>query len=277
MKRYFEFIGKDAKKGVESSKFWEVWTDDTTLRTRYGKIGSSGQTTLKNFNSISDADKALEKAIAEKTKKGYTESNSLESSEDNDEEETYSRIDANDPEVIMEAEILGQWAKKYIPIALINFELEQQPLGIPNEYIWSQHNGVEYDYMSNGFEPISDLSNPVMSYVITQNPKLDSENYESVTTEINRFCERCQGEGIVDDDDCPDCDGAGTQYFEIPISYPLIISSEEELITFSQTFSGTTEYEEKTPTLSVAKFCAECGAKREPKSAKFCSTCGTAF
>lgn len=73
MKRYFEFIGSDGKTGVEHSKFWEIWVDGTTLRIRYGKIGANGQTTLKSFESVKDAEAAEAKAIAEKIKKGYSE------------------------------------------------------------------------------------------------------------------------------------------------------------------------------------------------------------
>jgi uncharacterized protein (TIGR02996 family) len=65
--RYFEFI-----EGT-SSKFWEVLVDGTTLKTRYGKIGSGGQQTIKEFESKADAAKELDKLVHEKTKKGYTE------------------------------------------------------------------------------------------------------------------------------------------------------------------------------------------------------------
>lgn len=65
MKQYFEFV--DAK----SSKFWEVWIEGTTMFTRFGKIGGNGQTTVKEFPDAVAAQNALEKAVAEKTKKGY--------------------------------------------------------------------------------------------------------------------------------------------------------------------------------------------------------------
>jgi DNA ligase 1 len=65
MKQYFEFV--DAK----SSKFWEVWIEGTTIFTRFGKIGVNGQTTVKEFPDAVAAQNALEKAVAEKTKKGY--------------------------------------------------------------------------------------------------------------------------------------------------------------------------------------------------------------
>ena len=67
MKRYFEFV--DAK----SSKFWEVWIEDISLCVRFGKIGTNGQTTLKEFPDAEAAEQARDKAIAEKIKKGYVE------------------------------------------------------------------------------------------------------------------------------------------------------------------------------------------------------------
>jgi predicted DNA-binding WGR domain protein len=67
VKRYFEFVD-DA-----SSKFWETWVEDTTLSVRFGKIGTNGQTTVKEFPDTGAAEQARDKAIAEKTRKGYVE------------------------------------------------------------------------------------------------------------------------------------------------------------------------------------------------------------
>lgn len=73
-KRYFEFQGEDTRRGTSSSsKFWEVWVEDSTLYTRFGKIGAQGQTTLKEFAETALAYKAEDHAIASKIKKGYLE------------------------------------------------------------------------------------------------------------------------------------------------------------------------------------------------------------
>lgn len=73
-KRYFEFVGEDAQRGVEaSSKFWEIDTDGTEVTVRFGKIGTNGQTTVKSFDSEDEATKHSDKLVAEKTKKGYVE------------------------------------------------------------------------------------------------------------------------------------------------------------------------------------------------------------
>ena len=66
-RRRFEF-----SEGT-SNKFWEVWTEGTNLYTQYGRIGSAGQTTVKNYPDAAAAQKAAEKLIAEKTGKGYAE------------------------------------------------------------------------------------------------------------------------------------------------------------------------------------------------------------
>ena len=66
-KRYFEF-----SEGT-SNKFWEISMDGGNVKTRYGKIGTPGQQTLKELGSPAAAKKEYDKLIAEKTKKGYQE------------------------------------------------------------------------------------------------------------------------------------------------------------------------------------------------------------
>jgi predicted DNA-binding WGR domain protein len=74
-KRYFEFV--DAK----SSKFWEADTKGKTLTVRYGKIGTDGQITAKDFESPEEAASQTEKLIEEKTKKGYVEKDEAKSAQ----------------------------------------------------------------------------------------------------------------------------------------------------------------------------------------------------
>ncbi|MFT3713778.1 MAG: WGR domain-containing protein [Archangium sp.] len=66
-KRYFEF-----SEG-SSNKFWEVWCEDSKVFTRYGKIGASGQITVKDEGSDDAALKLESKLVREKTGKGYVE------------------------------------------------------------------------------------------------------------------------------------------------------------------------------------------------------------
>jgi predicted DNA-binding WGR domain protein len=54
-----------------SHKFWEIRLRGTAFTTRYGKIGTAGQTATKAFGSAAEAQKAYDKLVAEKVKKGY--------------------------------------------------------------------------------------------------------------------------------------------------------------------------------------------------------------
>jgi uncharacterized protein (TIGR02996 family) len=65
--RYFEYV-----EGT-SSKFWEVSIDNKRVKTRYGKIGAAGQTTVKDFDSKPAAQAEANRLVAEKVKKGYVE------------------------------------------------------------------------------------------------------------------------------------------------------------------------------------------------------------
>jgi predicted DNA-binding WGR domain protein len=65
--RYFEY--KDAK----SAKFWEVSVTGKKITIRYGKIGTEGQTSLKELSTPAAAKAHAEKQAAGKVKKGYTE------------------------------------------------------------------------------------------------------------------------------------------------------------------------------------------------------------
>jgi DNA ligase-1 len=65
--RYFELV--DGK----SSKFWEIKLDGSSVTTRYGRIGASGQSTTKDHGSAAAAQTEHAKLVTEKTKKGYAE------------------------------------------------------------------------------------------------------------------------------------------------------------------------------------------------------------
>ena len=65
--RYFEF--KDDK----SAKFWEIKHEQSNLQIRWGKIGTTGQSQTKEFESDAKAQLAYDKLIKEKTGKGYIE------------------------------------------------------------------------------------------------------------------------------------------------------------------------------------------------------------
>src|SRR5437899_533125 len=55
-----------------SSKFWEITLDGASFTTTYGKIGTAGQSTTKDWPDEAAARKEHDKLVAEKTKKGYS-------------------------------------------------------------------------------------------------------------------------------------------------------------------------------------------------------------
>jgi predicted DNA-binding WGR domain protein len=67
MKRYFEFVGGT------SAKFWEIGTSGSDVTVRFGRIGTEGQTQVKNLADADAAAKHVEKLIASKLAKGYLE------------------------------------------------------------------------------------------------------------------------------------------------------------------------------------------------------------
>jgi predicted DNA-binding WGR domain protein len=65
--RYFEFV-----EGT-SSKFWEVTHVGNIMTTRWGRIGSAGQSKAKTFADPQAAANAIAVLIEEKTDEGYVE------------------------------------------------------------------------------------------------------------------------------------------------------------------------------------------------------------
>lgn len=65
--RYFEFV-----EGT-SSKFWEISQTGNSLTTRWGRIGSNGQSKTKTFADEQSAGGAVAKLVEEKTGEGYIE------------------------------------------------------------------------------------------------------------------------------------------------------------------------------------------------------------
>ena len=63
-----------------SSKFWRARVEDATLYVNYGKIGTAGQTQVKDFGTADLANKEYDKLIREKRKKGYADAGSAPAS-----------------------------------------------------------------------------------------------------------------------------------------------------------------------------------------------------
>ncbi|HSK03124.1 MAG TPA: WGR domain-containing protein [Kofleriaceae bacterium] len=69
-----------------SSKFWRARVEGKTLYVNYGKLGTAGQTQVKDFADHATAMKEYEKVVREKRKKGYVDSSGGGREEDEDEE-----------------------------------------------------------------------------------------------------------------------------------------------------------------------------------------------
>lgn len=65
--RYFEFVEGN------SSKFWEVSQIGNAMTTRWGRIGSTGQSKTKTFADEQEASQALTVLVQRKTDEGYVE------------------------------------------------------------------------------------------------------------------------------------------------------------------------------------------------------------
>jgi predicted DNA-binding WGR domain protein len=57
----------------KSDKFWHIELADSSYTVHFGRTGTNGQTQTKDFGSAEAAKKEYDKLIAEKLKKGYTE------------------------------------------------------------------------------------------------------------------------------------------------------------------------------------------------------------
>jgi predicted DNA-binding WGR domain protein len=68
-----------------SSKFWEVATEAEKLLVRFGRLGTSGQSQEKAFDTAAKAEAERDKLIREKTKKGYKELATTATNETTDE------------------------------------------------------------------------------------------------------------------------------------------------------------------------------------------------
>ncbi len=58
---------------ASSSKFWRARVEGKTLYVNYGKIGSNGQTQVKELADPAAAKKEYDKLVAEKRRKGYVD------------------------------------------------------------------------------------------------------------------------------------------------------------------------------------------------------------
>jgi predicted DNA-binding WGR domain protein len=56
-----------------SDKFWRIGVHATEVTVQFGRVGTTGQTVVKNYESAERARREADKLVLEKTRKGYTE------------------------------------------------------------------------------------------------------------------------------------------------------------------------------------------------------------
>ncbi len=85
-----------------SSKFWRARVEGKTLYVNYGKIGSNGQTQVKDFANGDAAQTEYDKLVREKRKKGYQDAGGGggggESDDDEDQTDDENGDDEGDDE-----------------------------------------------------------------------------------------------------------------------------------------------------------------------------------
>jgi predicted DNA-binding WGR domain protein len=79
-----------------SSKFWRARVEGKTLYVNYGKIGSNGQTQVKDFGDAAGAKAEYDKLVREKRKKGYEDAGAGAGEGDADEDEDEDEDDDAD-------------------------------------------------------------------------------------------------------------------------------------------------------------------------------------
>jgi len=307
-KRYFEFQGADAKRGTSnSSKFWEVWIDGTTLHTRFGKIGANGQTTIKDFPDLVAAQKALDKAVAEKLKKGYAEFGAIgksatPSEQDDDqigliEEDHDDRGGPHQPlgpshPLVLEADgKFNEWWSRYHPIAATNFELSEIPFDWDPAKVWSEVSFEEGQVIIPGFSPGGGtdliMEDDIVHHWFTDVPFNEVDQIEWITTEVRTYCQNVELEEEWPCEVCPRGDIClqTNQFFDIPsLRKPSHTPSSLEELEIALGVSAAQGDENHTDSRrcqecrfylsDTAKFCSSCGAEVK-FSPSFCSQCGS--
>jgi predicted DNA-binding WGR domain protein len=76
-----------------SSKFWRARVEGKTLYVNYGKIGSNGQTQVKDFADAAAARGEYEKLVREKRKKGYQDAGSAKPDDEDADVQTDDDVD----------------------------------------------------------------------------------------------------------------------------------------------------------------------------------------
>ena len=75
------------REAAPRRRSYQSWLAGTDVKTKYGKIGTAGQQTLKEFGDAAAAKKEYDKLVHEKTKKGYVEGEAGGGDDDGDDDD----------------------------------------------------------------------------------------------------------------------------------------------------------------------------------------------
>ena len=118
---YFELIGADPKlQSGHTAKYWEITQVGKKTIIRFGKIGTDGQLSIKEFDSKAEAEAFVAKKIKEKTKEGYVKDDFVVDDDECDEDyETEESVapDDSEEEVVVKPAKKKPAAKKAAPKA----------------------------------------------------------------------------------------------------------------------------------------------------------------
>lgn len=304
-KRYFEFQGEDTRRGTSSSsKFWEVWVEDSTLYTRFGKIGAQGQTTLKEFAETALAYKAEDHAIASKIKKGYLEifeELSEGSPEGHGSEEPFRNLVAEDTSQAWES-VRAEWVNSFAEDGdgISDLTLVNQGTGndlekhaevfetVEADRIWGEFNIEPSLYLGDDFflslkvaralgnlrDGPSDSWDLVETFVAAK--KWSKELPDSATSFVVVNCPRCELRAMhdqsFDDEERPWDDSDGWIDPEC-VACGGIGEWEWSLGQLHGHGQQAEQADEKSDFEDEPTHCGRC-ARALPKGARFCSSCG---
>ena len=100
-----------------SSKFWRARTEGKTLYVNYGKIGSNGQTQVKDFGDAATTKAEYDKLVRDKRKKGYAEAGEGGDAGDDEADEAAEAAETDDGDDEAEAAPARRSAAKPAPPA----------------------------------------------------------------------------------------------------------------------------------------------------------------
>lgn len=206
MKRYFEFIGADSSRASgQAEKFWEISVSKADVTVRFGKIGANGQTTLKSLPDVATALREVEKLIAEKLKKGYSEVSRQTTAQPS--AKKGSKTVAS--KALTQREIVSSWLAEFGICAGIDAEvpdhLNPVQIGWKLDQVWTWWDSYDEagSYATPGYDEKREVEGDrfVAGWLLgtKSNPDPDA----LIVIVDRRTCESCEMEG------CDECDDLG--------------------------------------------------------------------